>query len=85
MKTVQVCVMGRAEVVCEVSQESILALSPRLVLLKGIGWPFRRCIRSPTMLARPDTRYSFAMGHWRSQWSGAVQKAQVLRSNTFKV
>jgi hypothetical protein len=70
-------VVGGVEVVCKVSQELILAWSPRLVPLKGIGWPFRRCIRLPTILAWLDTRYLFAMGHWQSRWSGVVQKVQV--------
>ena len=60
MKTARVCVVGGAEVVCKVSQESILALSPHLVLSKGIGWLFGRCIRLPTILAQPDMRCSFA-------------------------
>ena len=44
------------DVVCELSQELMLALSPRLVLSKGIGWPFGRCIWSLIRLARLDTR-----------------------------
>ena len=45
MKMAQVWVVARVDAVCELSQESMLALSPCLVLSKGIGWPFGRCVK----------------------------------------
>src|SRR5260221_7132373 len=67
-----------AAAVCAVSHASILALSPPLALSNGTGCPFGRWIRSPTILARPDMTYSWAMAHWRTRWSWAVQKEQPL-------
>ena len=61
---------------CEVSQASILAFIPRLEPSKGTGCPFGKWICSSMIEARPEVRYSFTIGHERTRWPCAQQKAQ---------